>query len=509
MDEAVAARVSAHSFGFFSSIEETVQDRFVIDPALSTGFAMWAGHESGVEPSFTLAVSAYRLGRHQRADGHWPTFDGRPPSSYSLFASTAIGARAMSLYMPASLQAELRTRTASARSWLASTPAKSNEDATFRLLGLVWTGASAQERIEAATALLQRQNADGGWGQLPGDSSDAYATGQAVYALGQAGLPDHTASARGRGVDYLVSTQKPDGSWHVRTRIHAKIPVSPPYFESGFPYGKDQYISCSATSWALMALAESLPRRAGAPGPRPVLEARPRGLATWMETAVFGTADELAKALDSGLDPNAKSALGTTLLMFSAHDPAKLRLLLSRGAVAAARDQAGFDALMIASLYQGNAGSVQALLAAGASPNPPSSVRYRTNPLVLASIAGDAQMVEALLRRGANPEAPMLLVGFVRVKPADVSAGYEYLDVTEALVRHGVKPDGAKPGEPSLLAVSAVNHKSLSVRQLITLGADPNRKDRTGSTALDHALSIRYAPESTAEALRGPSRASR
>jgi hypothetical protein len=28
-----------------------------------------------------------------------------------------------------------------------------------------------------------------------------------------------------------------------------------PYFESGFPYGKDQFISAAASNWATMALA--------------------------------------------------------------------------------------------------------------------------------------------------------------------------------------------------------------------------------------------------------------
>jgi hypothetical protein len=36
----------------------------------------------------------------------------------------------------------------------------------------------------------------------------------------------------------------------VKTR---SLPIQP-YFESGFPYGHDQWISSAATSWAAMAL---------------------------------------------------------------------------------------------------------------------------------------------------------------------------------------------------------------------------------------------------------------
>ena len=35
--------------------------------------------------------------------------------------------------------------------------------------------------------------------------------------------------------------------------------VSSTYFESGFPHGKDQFISIAASSWATTALALSLP----------------------------------------------------------------------------------------------------------------------------------------------------------------------------------------------------------------------------------------------------------
>jgi hypothetical protein len=41
-----------------------------------------------------------------------------------------------------------------------------------------------------------------------------------------------------RGAAFLLRTQDPDGSWYVKSRA-MKIQ---PYFESGFPYGHDQWI---------------------------------------------------------------------------------------------------------------------------------------------------------------------------------------------------------------------------------------------------------------------------
>jgi hypothetical protein len=80
--------------------------------------------------------------------------------------------------------------------------------------------------------------------------SDAYATGQALYALQAVAAISSGDPAYRRGFEYLIKSQAKDGSWHVKTR---SLPIQP-YFESGFPYGHDQWISSAATSWAAMAL---------------------------------------------------------------------------------------------------------------------------------------------------------------------------------------------------------------------------------------------------------------
>ena len=58
-----------------------------------------------------------------------------------------------------------------------------------------------------------------------------------------------------KGIDYLLRTQAADGTWHVKSR---SIWLQP-YFESGFPYGQDQFISTAGTAWASMALAAAAP----------------------------------------------------------------------------------------------------------------------------------------------------------------------------------------------------------------------------------------------------------
>ena len=72
----------------------------------------------------------------------------------------------------------------------------------------------------------------------------------------QAGGIPTTDALYKRGLKYLFATQKEDGSWHVKTRSK---PIQA-YFESGFPHGKDQFISISATAWATTALALACPK---------------------------------------------------------------------------------------------------------------------------------------------------------------------------------------------------------------------------------------------------------
>ena len=86
---------------------------------------------------------------------------------------------------------------------------------------------------KAASALIARQRADGGWGQIPTLASDAYATGQALTALAESGAMKPTDPAYKKGVRFLLGTQLEDGSWHVRSRA---VPVQP-YFDSEFPHG--------------------------------------------------------------------------------------------------------------------------------------------------------------------------------------------------------------------------------------------------------------------------------
>ena len=89
---------------------------------------------------------------------------------------------------------------------------KPNADRSFQLLGLAWAGEETSILQKLASALLVEQRADGGWGQLPTMTSDAYATGKSLTAFSESIAVAATDAAYQRGVEYLRSTQLENGS---------------------------------------------------------------------------------------------------------------------------------------------------------------------------------------------------------------------------------------------------------------------------------------------------------
>ena len=138
-----------------------------------------------------------------------------------------------------------------ALAWLQSAKPLTTEDRGFRLMGLAWGGSSPDVIRRATSELVSTQRADGGWSQREEMTTDAYATGLAMFALRESGALTPSDAAIQKGSKYLLSTQRGDGSWYVRSRS----PKFQPYFEGGFPYGPDQWISSMATGWATAALA--------------------------------------------------------------------------------------------------------------------------------------------------------------------------------------------------------------------------------------------------------------
>ena len=229
------------------------------DPAgspITTVFALTALANSGYQPDRTTDAAAAHLASQQSRDGRWfMTTVGRPPIGEGPIAVTAYAIRALKAYAPPGRRRDMDERIARATAWLAAQRAVTTEDRNMQLLGLLWAGRSAPERAPLVTQILAKQRADGGWAQGDDLKSDAYATGVSLFALAEAGgiSPGHAAYKKGTA--YLLSSQRPDGSWYVKSRA-VKFQ---PYLDGGFPYEHDQWISSMATGWATAALTLALP----------------------------------------------------------------------------------------------------------------------------------------------------------------------------------------------------------------------------------------------------------
>lgn len=206
--------------------------------------------EAAPADAATDAMARYVL-REQTPSGFWRILAHRPPIESSDVQVTALAMRSLQVYAPRYARAEFDAAIRRAAAWLSSAPVTTTEDRAFQLLGLGWSAASKTRIRTAARALIAEQRKDGGWAQLPGLASDAYATGQALVALEESGALTSADPAFKRGAQFLLNSQMADGSWYVPSRA---FPIQP-HFETGFPYGRDQFISMAASNWAASALA--------------------------------------------------------------------------------------------------------------------------------------------------------------------------------------------------------------------------------------------------------------
>jgi hypothetical protein len=220
------------------------------DPSISVSYALLGLAADSYPADANTAAMAGLVAHWQMEDGGFRALPLRPPIESSHFTATALSLRALQLYGNNPEPQVLR-----ARAWLLRSTPETTEDRAMQVLGLAWANAEQREIRERAQELAGEQRPDGGWGQLRDLETDAYATGQALVALQSGAKMPASAAVIQRGIAFLLRTQFTDGSWLVRTR---SFPFQP-YKESGFPHGKDQWISAAGTSWAAMALSLALP----------------------------------------------------------------------------------------------------------------------------------------------------------------------------------------------------------------------------------------------------------
>ncbi|MDQ6706867.1 MAG: ankyrin repeat domain-containing protein [Acidobacteriota bacterium] len=251
-DSKLAAEQSRETLLFFRTDEGLLQR---LDPPASviSAYALTGMAFDGTQPDRHLDSILHNLAASQLGDGTFPRVSGivRPPTSDHEFSTVAMAIKALRQFAPPARKGEFETRVRRSAQWLLTSHPETTEDCVMQLLGAHWAGIDPVKLEPMVRNLQALQREDGGWAQTPHLQSDAYATGTALFALSHAGKVASSSPLYRKGVRFLLRTQRPDGSWYVASRA----PKFQPYFESGFPYGHDQWISQFATGWASMALS--------------------------------------------------------------------------------------------------------------------------------------------------------------------------------------------------------------------------------------------------------------
>ncbi len=252
--EEVLTRQIQHTARFFDNNRKKFLEKAGTGGGVDTaGYGLLTLQTGGQAANPTTdAVIEYLLHR-VKGNNYFACSSERPPAEVSSITTTYLGLNGLKHYGSQAKQKEIEEARERIRVWLRSQPSGDTEDRVFRLKILDLLAAQPNEKAAAIRSLLRIQREDGGWPQNEWMESDAYATGSVLVTLRQLRALEPADPAYERAVKWLIRDQLADGSWKVES-------WSKPfqlYFESGFPHGKDQWISCTATSWAAMALMQA------------------------------------------------------------------------------------------------------------------------------------------------------------------------------------------------------------------------------------------------------------
>ena len=250
-----------------------------------------------------------------------------------------------------------------------------------------------------------------------------------------------------------------------------------------------------------------------------------------MYAAFTGSLDAMKFLIEKGADVNSQNEFGSTALIWSATDPAKVRLLVEKGANVNLASKKGRTALLVAAMSDRSAAVVRLLLDKGADLK---AVDYlKTTPLRAATLGNDTETIRLLIDAGVDVNAadlpgitPLMMaagwngnlraVEMLLAKDANVnavsrpvmglpakngasefgsltaltmSAAFGPPDLISTLLAAGadVNAKDVRGMTPLMLAVANDHQNPAVIRMLIEHGADPNVKSKPGDTAADWA----------------------
>ena len=168
----------------------------------------------GAKAAPFYASTAELIVRWQESDGQWKAAGQLPSRRWARpsadQATTLWTILALSSYSEADPRIDRSIKQAHA----AVKKAKADPNLEWLVARLLYEQkfGTPEEATALSKQLLKRQNADGGWSVTPDKASEAFSTGQSLYALRLTGVSPKDVALR-KGQQFLVETQTPDGSW--------------------------------------------------------------------------------------------------------------------------------------------------------------------------------------------------------------------------------------------------------------------------------------------------------
>lgn len=256
VDESIASTLHSwiqsedNTAAFFPTSEDTVEQRAAPLGAAYALIALATGPADEVDAAFVRRAAEY-FAEVQKSNGSWvlASTKGRPPILAGPSVTTRLVRLALGLFPWAANGDPGEADLAKADDWLAQHPPVAQQEYALDLMLAVRLGMSDAVISQRAERLLMLQHDDGGWSQTPDMASDAYATGQALAALGIAARNASADERVARGIRFLLAAQQADGSWPMLSR--------PSQGEEGDPGEGNEPINMAGTTWALLGLVRA------------------------------------------------------------------------------------------------------------------------------------------------------------------------------------------------------------------------------------------------------------
>ena len=212
-------------------------------------FAVGAKGEPDAETARFLDKAAAHLLEQQKEDGSWRVIITKAPDGFMAplidrdDVTTMLALLTLHYREPAGISKEsLDKAKAKGLKFLSDNPpSEVLQSPVLRILLNQRLGKTDEVQVHVKQ-LLALQKDDGGWSQTKKLKSDALGTGQALMALTTAGMTAKDPAVV-KAWGYLISNQKPDGSWFVNSRA----------------YQRPEFSSYMGTGWATLALVRTLP----------------------------------------------------------------------------------------------------------------------------------------------------------------------------------------------------------------------------------------------------------